>query len=254
MPRESQLREFIDEVVDDQIEEDRDLLEQIDGRRKNARDVTIAYLDLGDVSNARRWAAAAAPDYLKYARFAAETRLDPSQPPEALTSTPWSDALCAMQLATFAGDEEARRETAADVVEWASRSFLEECRGRENNLTIDLVTGLGAFVLDQPYAPHFETLREHYTAMDSPNIWADKDQWLASAVEGIAEGDINRVETACQGLDEYHEAIDIHDSVAAEAVNIHACFCVVFAREHGLDVQYTSEFVPESVVTHYPLN
>lgn len=247
----NELRDAIDEAVDDARAESGDLLDAVDGGRGGARDVALSYFGLGEVETARTWAGAAAADYLDYARFVAEGKLDPSDPLDSLGAKPWVDALTAMELATLAKDDEILADAAEDVSEWASVPFLEDCRGWENTLCIDATAVLAAFVLDSSYENHFEMLRAKFDAMGDPTIYAERDLDLASAVVGVANADVAQVEDACRGLDSFHETLDTYESEPREVVNIHACFCVAFARQRGLDIQYTSDHVPESVVSHY---
>jgi len=156
-----------------------------------------------------------------------------------------------MQLAVLAGDDEVLEATAEEVVGWASLPFLEDCRGWGNATIVDATAALAAFVLDESHGEHLESLRSKFDAMDDPTIYAKRDVDLASAVAGVAEGDSERVEAACRGLDEFHDSLDAYESTPMAIVNVHACFCVAFARQRGLDVRYASEYVPESVVSHY---
>lgn len=247
----NELRDAVDDLVDDERAESGDLLDAVDGGRGGARDVALAYLGLGEVEEARTWAGAAAADYLDYARFVAEGKLDPSDPPDSLGAKPWVDALTAMQLATLATDDEILAEAAEAVAEWASLPFLEECRGWETALNVDATAALAAFVLDGSYEQHVETARAKFDALDDPTIYAERDLNLASAVAGVANDDVARVEDACRELDAFHDALDAYESKPMELVNVHACFCVAFARQRGLDVAYESERVPGSIVDHY---
>lgn len=253
MPTESQLQSFIDSVIQSPLDEDRDLLDQVDGKDLTAKDLTLAYLALGDGAAARRWATAAAPAYLESARFKADVKFNPSEPPEKLTTRPWTKALKAIELATFAGDQETTREAATLGREWVSLDLIEHYPSRKNILRIDLLAGLGAVVLEEPYEHHFETVRNHFEEMTNPHTRKRIDLALTSAIEGIANNDVDAVASACQEIDRYHSTFDRYQSIATERVNIHSCFCVSFGRERGLDLNYTSEFVPESMVEDYPL-
>lgn len=246
-----ELQKFVDQAVDEESVETAELLDAVDGGRGGARDVALSYLGLGEIEKAQKWATAAAPDYLRYARFVAEGRLDASDPPDTLGAKPWIDALTAMQLATFAGDEQTLDATAAELSEWASLPFLDDCPGRENTLLVDVTAALASIVRGESPSQHFESLRDYFAAMESPTLWAKRDRQLGAAVKGIDADDVQQVETACNHLDEYHEALDTYESKPMEIVNIHGCFCVAFARQQGLDVRYTSTHVPESVVTHF---
>lgn len=253
MPSESALREFVHELNADSIDDDADLLERIDGGKRNARDLALAYLALGEIDVARRFARVAAPKFHQGAQFHIDEITGSDEPSALLTLTPWNHAMTAVMLATFAGDLETRRNVATDGVEWAELEVLDDEPIRETGLMIDVVAGFSAFLLEQPFAPYIDRLRTNYDALEDREIYDDRALHLATALEAIGDRDSDRVATACAGLDEVHAAIEIHDSVAAEAVNIFAAFCVAFAREHGLAVEYTSEYVPETVSTAYPL-
>ncbi|MFC4440317.1 MULTISPECIES: hypothetical protein [Natrialbaceae] len=251
MTDRSRLRDIVDETIDNEKAKTGDLLDAVDGGRGGARDVILSYLGIGEIDKARMWATAAAPDYLQYARFVAEGRLDPSDPPDSLGAKPWIDALTAMQLATFAGNDDVLLEAAEQVVEWASLSFLEECRGWENALIIDAVAALAAFVLGESHSEYCDSAQSKFDAMDEQTIYAKRDVNLVTAVTGIANHDVEQVEAACRELDNFHESLDVYESTPTELVNIHVCFCIIFARRRSLDVTYTSDHVPESVISYY---
>ncbi|ELZ02445.1 hypothetical protein [Natrialba asiatica] len=246
----SELRDFVNRAADAEKAETGRLPDTVDGGRGGARDIILSYLDIGEIDEARTWATEAAPNYLQYARFVAEDRFDSSDPPSSLTAKPWTDALTAMQLATFAADNDVLLETAEDVYEWASLPFLKECRGWETTLTIDAVAALAALVLGEAHSDYIESAQSKFDSLDDQSAYAKRNLNLVSAVRGTANNDVEQVVDACRGLDDFHETLDIYESIPMELVNIHACFCVVFACHRGLDVTYTSDYVPVSVVSY----
>lgn len=250
MGSNQKLREFISRAISGE----QPSLGNVEGQERGARDVTLAYLQLDEIELARRWADVGSRGYLDYARFEAEQKLDPQNPAEQLEAVPWKDILYAIELATFAGNEERRTNAAEAVVEWASRPFLEDIRGRDVHFVLDTVVGIGAFVLDQSYESSFETLRTNLAAKESLTLYDQRYRSLANAVEGVDSGEVDQVAVACESLDDVHGSLDTYDSVASKVGNIHSTFCVVLAREYGLNVEYTSDYVPKSARTAYPLD
>lgn len=250
MSQSNELRKFIEEAIDETADTNSPQLEQVKRGRDGARDVTLSYIYLDEIKKAKQWASVAVPDYLKYCRFVAEHKLDPSSPPDILVSQPWTDAITAMQLATFAGDDDLLSSVAEMVSEWATLEFLDECRGWENNLRIEVASILALFILGEPYNDHYETIQSKFDAMESPTIYAQRDYHVANAIVGTATGETEQVGKSCKALDEYHENLDEYDSTPMELVNIHSCFCVAIARQHGLNVNYTSDYVPDSLQSY----
>lgn len=250
MSQSNELRKFVERAIDETEDSTSPRLEQVKRGRDGARDVTLAYICLDEVEKAKQWASVAVPDYLKYCRFTAEHKLNPSSPPDILVDQPWADAITAMQLATFASDDELLSSVAEMVSEWSTLEFLDDCRGWENNLRIEAASILALFILDEPYNDHYETIQSKFDAIESPDIYAQRDYHIANAIVGTATGATDQVRKSCVYLDEYHEALDEYDSTPMELVNIHSCFCVAFARQHGLDVNYTSDYVPDSLQTY----
>ena len=250
MSQSNDLRKFIKKAINETADTDSPRLEQVKRGRDGARDVTLAYIHLDKIKKAKQWASVAVPDYVKYCRFAAEHKLDRSSPLDLLVSQPWADAITAIQLATFASDDDLLSSVAEMVSEWATLDFLDECRGWEKNLRIEAASILALFILDEPYNNHYETIQSKFDAMESPTIYAQRDYHIANAIVGTASGETEQVRKSCKYLDEYHESLDEYESTPMEIVNINSCFCVAIARQHGLDVNYTSDYVPDSLQSY----
>ena len=250
MANTDELEKYVAQTIQNNVDGDGPSLDAVKGGREGARDVALSYLYLGDVEEARKWAIPAAQDYLEYARFIAEGHLDPSNPTEPLRSKPWSDALTAMQLATFGGDEDVLTATATNVLDWAESSFLDESRGRENTLIIDATACFAKLIHGGTVSPHSVSLQNYFDAMDDPTPWAIRDKQLGVVAEAIESDNPSQVSKACEKIDECHRDFDEYDSTPMRLINIHSCFCVAFARQHGLDVDYTSDYVPDSLQTY----
>lgn len=241
--REEKLRDAI-EFREDRMERYHDTMDNVDPEQIGGRwysmgltatSLGVYYTGLHDVSEARKWFAEAAQCFLKRVELGESGR---ANVPGVLMK--------AVRTALLSADDV----VIADVVEEVEGLTSEFLEDFPDAATSYLYIKLLAAIVDEDFEAAEVRAQQFHGASDTLG-GESRNRWLTRAnfLTAIVEDDADEASFRLGELAEMHaNSLGSESGLDDEIMDVEATALARLARQQGVDVEISSEFVPESLV------